>query len=574
MINISTVDGDLINRCELFDEADLDAALARFDELSRPAPLLDNAATRIWARHADTFNRRDMEGFLALTAADVRYEDRRKGLRDIVEGPARRNAVRAMFGTVPSSWHMGVQPIAIRGSRLSLVRECYSDADDADRPITAELLHVIEVGDGDLIHGVVSFDPEDINAAFEELDSRYLAGEAAACAHTWSVITVGYASLNRRELPPTTPDWVNIDHRQGTAFAPGEMTAYIRAAWDLERDVSVYIEVVHRLSDRAAVVTYAAYATSQEGFDAEWREIHLLTVEGELVSRCELFDEADIDAALATFDELDRPATLVDNAATRAWARVVDVINCRDVDSFLALAGADARYEDRRKVLRDEGPARPEVMRALLEITTGWRLTTEPVAIRGSRLALTRDTYRDMAGATRPITLEHLTLNDNLGRTLVLFDPDDINGAFEELDARYLAGEAAPYAHTWSVITRAYAALNRCEQPATAVDWVNVDHRLRTTVEAGDLPAYLRAAWELTPALRIYVAAVHRLSDLGAVVTHAARGTSPEGLDAEWRMIELLTVDGDLIDRSELFDEADLDAALAEFHKLNRGRSD
>jgi hypothetical protein len=29
-------DGDLISRCELFDEADLDAALARFDELSLP----------------------------------------------------------------------------------------------------------------------------------------------------------------------------------------------------------------------------------------------------------------------------------------------------------------------------------------------------------------------------------------------------------------------------------------------------------------------------------------------------------------------------------------------------------
>ncbi len=33
MIIIFTVDGDLINRCEVFDEADLDAALARFDEL-------------------------------------------------------------------------------------------------------------------------------------------------------------------------------------------------------------------------------------------------------------------------------------------------------------------------------------------------------------------------------------------------------------------------------------------------------------------------------------------------------------------------------------------------------------
>ena len=34
--------------------------------------------------------------------------------------------------------------------------------------------------------------------------------------------------------------------------------------------------------------------------------IHLFTVEGELLSRCEIFDEADIDAAIARFDELSR----------------------------------------------------------------------------------------------------------------------------------------------------------------------------------------------------------------------------------------------------------------------------
>ena len=63
------------------------------------------------------------------------------------------------------------------------------------------------------------FDPDDIDAAFEELDARYLAGEAAAHAHTWSVIAQAYAALNRRELAATTPDWVNIDHRRGVAFA-------------------------------------------------------------------------------------------------------------------------------------------------------------------------------------------------------------------------------------------------------------------------------------------------------------------------------------------------------------------
>jgi hypothetical protein len=34
---VLTVDGDRINRFEIFDEADADAALARFDELTQAA---------------------------------------------------------------------------------------------------------------------------------------------------------------------------------------------------------------------------------------------------------------------------------------------------------------------------------------------------------------------------------------------------------------------------------------------------------------------------------------------------------------------------------------------------------
>ncbi len=56
---------------------------------------------------------------------------------------------------------------------------------------------------------------------------------------------------------------------------------------------------------------------------------------------------------------------------------------------------------------------------------------------------------------------------------------------------------------------------------------------------------------------------MHRLTNLGAVLTHVAHGTSHEGFDAEWRGIDVLTVEGDLINRCEMFDEADLDAALA-----------
>ena len=62
------------------------------------------------------------------------------------------------------------------------------------------------------------FDLDDFDAAIAELDARYLAGEAAAHAHTWSVIAGTYAAFNRHEFPATTPDWVTIDHRRGAAL--------------------------------------------------------------------------------------------------------------------------------------------------------------------------------------------------------------------------------------------------------------------------------------------------------------------------------------------------------------------
>ena len=45
--------------------------------------------------------------------------------------------------------------------------------------------------------------------------------------------------------------------------------------------------------------------------------------------------------------------------------------------------------------------------------------------------------------------------SDNQIAAIVLFDLDDFDSALAELDARYLAGEAAAHARTWSVITRA-----------------------------------------------------------------------------------------------------------------------
>src|SRR4029078_10376929 len=120
--------------------------------------------------------------------------------------------------------------------------------------------------DGGLMHGTVAFDVDDIDAAYAELDARYLAGEAAAHTKMWAEIAQNYAALNKHEIRATMSDWTTIDHRVRETFAGGDLSAYTRSAWELVPDVKIRIEAVHRLSDSGLVATHVAHGTSQDGF--------------------------------------------------------------------------------------------------------------------------------------------------------------------------------------------------------------------------------------------------------------------------------------------------------------------
>ena len=439
--------------------------------------------------------------------------------------------------------------IATRGERLALSRIRVSGRDQGpEEAFHVDALGIVEIDADNRIAARVVFDPDDLDAAFEELDARYLAGEAAAHARTWSVVTRVYTALNRHEISAATPDWVTVDHRPVQRIGAEDVRAYLRATWDVTPDIKFRIEEVHGLSSLGVVVTRVATGSSQEGFDAEWRQIDILTVDGDVLSRVEVFDEADIDAALARFDELSRQAPRLENAATRIWARVADAFNRRDLDGCLALTTADGRLEDRRKGLRalHDGPARRKAVRALFEASpSSWQMEVEPIAIRGSRLSLSRVTYRDTDDADRPIAVELLTVMEvsdgDLVHDSVDFDPDDIDAAFEELDTRYRAGEAAAFAHTWSVIAKGYDALNRRELPATTPDWVNVDHRHGTGFEPGGYFAFVRAAWDVTPDMRRTIEAVHRLNTLGS--SRRAYGTRDIAGGLRCRVANLRTCD-------------------------------
>src|SRR4029077_14637750 len=119
----------------------------------------------------------------------------------------------------------------------------------------------------------------------------------------------------------------------------------------LTPDLSIHVETVHLLSDVGAVVTQTAYGTSPEGFEAEWRMINLSTVEGDLVTRCELFDEEDIDAAIARFVELHSQARCLENAASRVDDRFGACLRARDWVAMAEILADDSFLDDRRRVV-------------------------------------------------------------------------------------------------------------------------------------------------------------------------------------------------------------------------------
>ena len=140
--------------------------------------------------------------------------------------------------------------------------------------------------------------------------------------------------------------------------------------------------------------------------DVEWRMILLVIVDGDRVTRCELFDETDLDAAIVRFEELCRPASRLENAATRVIEQFLAHFAARDWDAMAELIDEDFCSDDRRRGINAGIRRGREVEMA------NWRATAEVwmsdmraavVATRGERLALFRFTFVKPRFAARSV---------------------------------------------------------------------------------------------------------------------------------------------------------------------------
>ena len=214
----------------------------------------------------------------------------------------------------------------------------------------------------------------------------------------------------------------------------GDLIAYIGAGPDRDQDNKAYVEAVHRLTDPGAVVTYAAHETSQEGFDAEWRGIAVFTVEGDMINRTEVFDEADLDTAIARFDQLSRPAPRLENAASQVGERILAHFATLDWDAMAEIVADGFSNDDRRRVVgagvRHGRDAEIASTRATADLWTT-NVTPTVIATRGRRLVLTRLGFSGRDDGPEPFLTEVLSIleinDDERMVALVSFDLDDID---------------------------------------------------------------------------------------------------------------------------------------------------
>ena len=197
-----------ISRLEFFDEADLDAALAKFDEFSRPAPQLENTATKVEERFQACFAARDWAAMARDTGR--RHFRRRSSARSERRHPTRsRRQDRGHAGDRrPRYQERDVD--RDRHPRAAPCPGAYPPLrGEIERPdaFHTEMLGIVEINADSRMAARVLFDLEDIDAAFEELDARYLAGEAAAHAHTWSLIAGASPQSTDTSFPRRRRTW-------------------------------------------------------------------------------------------------------------------------------------------------------------------------------------------------------------------------------------------------------------------------------------------------------------------------------------------------------------------------------
>ena len=336
MIVLATFDDrGLVTHWEFFSADHDGEALARFDELtadehgaaehrapaSRSAAAIVAPAAVAAAEHLErAWESRDWQRYAALHAASLRVIDRRKLVQLELDRDQFLDSYRQAFDFSASMLRCEV--LATRGRRHTLLRNRWHFAHGDVGPSEIERLSVSEVDDRGLVVRIVTFDVDDIDAAYAELDDSYAAGEArehGVVVATARAFARAFAARDWQALVATFREDVLVeDHRVLGWDALRGPAAYVRtleALTDLSPDVRMRVDHVET-SGRALLWVAAWLGThAGGGYETPWIVVSEHDAGG-LVRRVDQYDLEQLAAARARFEAL-RPRPDVEETFRR-----------------------------------------------------------------------------------------------------------------------------------------------------------------------------------------------------------------------------------------------------------------
>ena len=592
-LQVETFGADgLLTRLVWFDVERAEDALAEFDalpgELDQPRegqrsdtrgpaapPRFANTAIRTVDRFDHAWAARDWDGVTALYAPGYRCSDRRSIARLELDREQFLETNRAAFNLAVSKHHREL--LATRGDRLVLFRVVYRGSGGDVGPLETEWLSINEVDERGAIVASVMLDPDDLDAAYAELDDRYAAGEGKPYALVLANMRAFRKASAERDWETVARllpiDFTLVSHRRlvgtGTPLGRDEYLATRGAVDNLGVRGDLRFDHQLRLSARAGVIVTTWYGTL-DGGDFEDPFIVVYGHDGTFAHSVEIFDVDQLDRALARYEELSsalpRPPRIT-NAATRAIDRMDEAWAAHDWARVCSGFAPEFRMLDRRSMVRLE-PDRDqhlESMRRIFEMSSS-SFRNEVLATRGDRLVLTRLRFEGSGRAIGPSEIELLAVLEVNGHgepiAGVMLDPDDLDAAYAELDDRYDDGEGSAYGHATMTRTFRRAWAVRDWETLTALlapDLTVNDHRLlgwETLHGPGPYIRALQSLVDLAPDVQLRLDHVLGISQRGIFYSPTWIGTREGGAFEEPSLI-VAELDGSK--RFRRFDQYNLD---------------
>jgi ketosteroid isomerase-like protein len=576
LLVVEVHDGRVVSMCE-FDVEDEAAAFAYARERMRVAAsrlAVANRASETVDSGWLAIRTDDVDAFVALYSEKFEYDDQRRLGGNPVRG---RVELRLAFERVLEQYsHFEQHHLAVRGHRLELHRSRWSD----DAGNETAFLHVVEIGDDGRITYDARFDEDDFEGAYRELERRYYAGEGAAFAEGGAVASACVTALNQNDFDRLFGELfgpgLRIENRSRSAF-PHRSAAEARVILEelnaMVASARTWHPVVCWLSPTLVVARYERDGLGRDGERYEWTR--LLVTEfgnGRLTSMCE-FELDDEDAAFAYADERMR-ATSTRLAVTNRASQVVDglvaAMHAGDLDAAMEAYSDQHGYDDRRRLSGDPIEGRTELRGATERIFEQYSVfETRTLAVRGERLQLGSSRWSDDSGNETGY-LHVFEIGDN-GRIAhsVIFDEDDFEGAYRELERRYYAGEGAAFAEGGAVQTDWITAVNRDDLDRLGelhAPEMSVENRSRTGFpdrSASDLRASFAELSGMVASTQTWPSAVCWVSPAWNVTRLEREAFGPDRERYEWTRLLVIELRSGLVMFACEFDLEDEEAAFA-----------